>query len=139
MKNKAKVVCSFCGSENVTCQAIVNPNTEEIKDFTCMSFYDGYCENCSDTVLLTQPEEVQKEIRQKLEEFTGNDNPRFAVCDIIDKDRNHVSKVKMGIRSLNPNFNNNECYWVCGDMDELEALCIPSTVKITVIRCFTFQ
>lgn len=139
MKNKAKVVCSFCGSENVTSQAIVNPNTEEIKDFTCMSFYDGYCENCSDTVLLTQPEEVQKEIRQKLEGFTGNDNLRFAVCDIIDKDRNHVSKVKMGIRSLNSDFNNNECYWVCGDMDELEALCIPSTVKITVIRCFTFQ
>ena len=52
------IVCSRCGSANVRCEAMVNPNTKGFDHFTDEAFYYGWCENCGLGVALTDKEEV---------------------------------------------------------------------------------
>lgn len=51
------IVCSRCGSANVRCEAMVNPNTKGFDHFTDEAFYYGWCENCGLGGALTDKEE----------------------------------------------------------------------------------
>ena len=63
------IVCSRCGSANVRCEAMVNPNTKGFDHFTDEAFYYGWCENCGLGVALTDKEEIRNEILEKYHRF----------------------------------------------------------------------
>lgn len=63
------IVCSRCGSANVRCEAMVNPNTKGFDHFTDEAFYYGWCENCGLGGALTDKEEIRNEILEKYHRF----------------------------------------------------------------------
>lgn len=45
------VICTKCGSTDVLCEALVNPNTEKVVSYHDGAFMYGYCNNCKDESL----------------------------------------------------------------------------------------
>lgn len=59
------VICCKCGSTNVTCEAMINPNTKDFDHYTDDSFQYGWCDNCKTGVVISDTSEVKKGISQK--------------------------------------------------------------------------
>ena len=78
------VICCKCGSTNVTCEAMINPNTKDFDHYTDDSFQYGWCDNCKTGVVISDTSEVKKGISQKYKEFTEtyNTEPQLALCRI---------------------------------------------------------
>ena len=47
------VICTKCGSTDVLCEALVNPNTEKVVSYHDGAFMYGFCENCKDESVIT--------------------------------------------------------------------------------------
>lgn len=47
------VVCTKCGSLDVACEAMVNPNTKRIANYTDESFDYAWCNSCREGVVIT--------------------------------------------------------------------------------------
>lgn len=47
------VVCTKCGSLDVACEAMVNPNTKRITIYTDESFDYAWCNTCRNGVVIT--------------------------------------------------------------------------------------
>lgn len=62
-------ICTRCGGTNVTCEAIVNPNTREIIDYFDGSFVHAICRDCENEVIISNVEEVKHEIDLRFHEF----------------------------------------------------------------------
>lgn len=86
------IVCSRCGSANVRCEAMVNPNTKGFDHFTDEAFYYGWCENCGLGVALTDKEEIRNEILEKYHRFKKENacEPHYANCRIVQRDSGQV-------------------------------------------------
>lgn len=91
------IVCSRCGSANVRCEAMVNPNTKEFDHFTDEAFYYGWCENCGLGVALTDKEEIRNEILEKYHRFKKENacEPHYANCRIVQRDSGQVKDVRI--------------------------------------------
>lgn len=90
------IVCSRCGSANVRCEAMVNPNTKGFDHFTDEAFYYGWCENCGLGVALTDKEEIRNEILEKYHRFKKENacEPHYANCRIVQRDSGQVKDVR---------------------------------------------
>lgn len=55
-------ICTRCGGTNVTCEAIVNPNTGKIIDYFDGSFMHAICAGCENEVIISNVEGVKHEI-----------------------------------------------------------------------------
>lgn len=91
------IVCSRCGSANVRCEAMVNPNTKGFDHFTDEAFYYGWCENCGLGVALTDKEEIRNEILEKYHRFKKENacEPHYANCRIVQRDSGQVKDVRI--------------------------------------------
>lgn len=61
-------ICTRCGSPDVSCEAMINPNTNELRNYTDEAFLYGWCETCGFGSILTDTDEVKSEI----ENISGN-------------------------------------------------------------------
>lgn len=75
-------MCSRCGSANVRCEAMVNPNTKGFDHFTDEAFYYGWCENCGLGVALTDKEEIRNEILEKYLHIPADTRSAFPVISV---------------------------------------------------------
>ena len=93
------VICCKCGSTNVTCEAMINPNTKDFDHYTDDSFQYGWCDNCKTGVVISDTSEVKKGISQKYKEFTEtyNTEPQLALCRIIWKDDMKETEVSIAL------------------------------------------
>lgn len=80
-------ICTRCGGTNVTCEAIVNPNTGEIIDYFAGAFMHAICSDCENEVVISNVEGVKYEIDLRFLEFverTGKE-PEYVECQIVWK------------------------------------------------------
>ena len=78
-------ICTRCGGTNVTCKAIVNPNTGEIIDYFDGAFMHAICSDCENEVVISNVEGVKYEIDLRFLEFverTGKE-PEYVECQIV--------------------------------------------------------
>lgn len=135
------VLCTKCGGTNVSCEAIINPNTKELKDFVEEAFHDGWCNNCGADAILTDVEAVQEEIEKKYREFVAKHHrePEFAECHIIWKDDNNHYRVKI---QLSPDTNpeeDDDIFFYCRNLEELKSLATFKPEDFTVTKCYSFE
>lgn len=62
-------ICTRCGGTNITCEAIVNPNTGEIIDYFDGAFMHAICSDCENEVVISNVEGVKYEIDLRFLEF----------------------------------------------------------------------
>ena len=74
------VICCKCGSTEVSCEAIINPNTKELINYTDESFEYGWCDKCDENKPLTDTEEVKKDIDAKLIDFESTFGKEAFIC-----------------------------------------------------------
>ena len=91
-------ICTRCGSPDVSCEAMINPNTNELRNYTDEAFLYGWCETCGFGSILTDTDEVKSEIEKYFRQFMELhvEEPDYAVCDIVWKDSNKIETVKIG-------------------------------------------
>ena len=53
------VICTKCGSTDVLCEALVNPNTEKVVSYHDGAFMQGFCENCKDESVIVDTNGVK--------------------------------------------------------------------------------
>ena len=133
------IVCSKCGSDNVRCEAMVNPNTKEFDHFTDESFYYGWCENCGLGTALTDKEEIRKEIRAQYDRFKEENGcePQYANCRIVQSDSGEVRDVRIML-SPDTGMADNGIFFYCHALEELFALATPGKGSFTLTECYSF-
>lgn len=86
------VICTKCGSTDVLCEALVNPNTEKVVSYHDGAFMYGYCNNCKDESMLTDTEGVKCDMENKYRQFckVRKKKPDYAECQIVWKEDGKV-------------------------------------------------
>lgn len=133
------IVCSRCGSANVRCEAMVNPNTKEFDHFTDEAFYYGWCENCGLGVALTDKEEIRNEILEKYHRFKKENacEPHYANCRIVQRDSGQVKDVRIML-SPDTGMADDGIFFYCHTLESLIGLSVPGRESFTLTECFGF-
>lgn len=133
------IVCSRCGSANVRCEAMVNPNTKGFDHFTDEAFYYGWCENCGLGVALTDKEEIRNEILEKYHRFKKENacEPHYANCRIVQRDSGQVKDVRIML-SPDTGMADDGIFFYCHTLERLIGLSVPGRESFTLTECFGF-
>lgn len=106
-------ICTRCGGTNVTCEAIVNPNTGEIIDYFAGAFMHAICSDCENEVVISNVEGVKYEIDLRFLEFverTGKE-PEYVECQIVWKETGDDKRVTIKL-SLSINDDDNDAVFI---------------------------
>lgn len=136
-----KVVCTKCGSTNVSCEAIINPNTKEFKNYTDESFLYGWCDDCKTGVVITDTEEIQNEIYTKFSEFVNENHkePEIANCRIAWKDGEEGYDVKIQLSVDSNPDEDDDIFFYCNGLNDLKSLATFGGEDFIVIECYSFE
>lgn len=102
-------ICTRCGETNVTCEAIVNPNTGKIIDYFDGSFMPAICAGCENEVIISNVEGVKHEIDLRFHEFverTGKES-EYVECQIVWKETGNEQRETIKL-SLSINDDDND-------------------------------
>ena len=117
------VICTKCHGTNVSCEAMVNPNTKEFIHFTDDSFEYGWCEDCKTGRLLTDPEEVKSKIEKAYKEHRkSRKDPLFAFCEIVFSDEENVPRDVLFKLSPNVGSDDDKIFFYCNGVEELKSM-----------------
>ena len=132
-------MCSRCGSANVRCEAMVNPNTKGFDHFTDEAFYYGWCENCGLGVALTDKEEIRNEILEKYHRFKKENacEPHYANCRIVQRNSGQVKDVRIML-SPDTGMADDGIFFYCHTLERLIGLSVPGRESFTLTECFGF-
>ena len=116
------VICTKCGGTDVSCEAMINPNNKEFKNYTDESFLYGWCERCNTGVILSDTDEIQVKIQQKFDAFVkrNGSEPRCVSCEIVGKDTNDYYDVKIQLSS--DTGEEDDIFFYCNSLNELKSL-----------------
>lgn len=133
------IVCSRCGSANVRCEAMVNPNTKGFDHFTDEAFYYGWCENYGLGGALTDKEEIRNEILEKYHRFKKENacEPHYANCRIVQRDSGQVKDVRIML-SPDTGMADDGIFFYCHTLERLIGLSVPGRESFTLTECFGF-
>lgn len=134
-------ICTRCGSLDVSCEAMINPNTNELRNYTDEAFLYGWCETCGDSCILTDTDEVKSEIEKYFRQFMELhvEGPDYAVCDIVWKDSNKIETVKIRLSTdCNPN-GDYDVFFYCNSLSELLSLCEYGKEDFLVTEIHSFE
>ena len=133
------VICCKCGSTNVTCEAMINPNTKDFDHYTDDSFQYGWCDNCKTGTVISDTSEVKKGISQKYKEFTEtyNTEPQLALCRIIWKDDMKETEVSIALENI-PEEHDDAIFFYCDSLSDFMALAEYGGEDFIVTECFNF-
>lgn len=117
-----KIICTKCGSTDISCEAIINPNNKVFKNHTDESFLYGWCESCKTGTILTDPDEVKEQIQQKFDAFVYENGkvPHYAESHIVWKDTNDHYDVK--IRLSSDTGEDDDFFFYCISLEGLKSL-----------------
>ena len=133
------VICTRCGSTDVTCEAIINPNTKEFKEYTGESFIDGYCNICDYSAVLTDTDVVIEEIQEGYDDFIRErgEEPTVVSCLIIWKDDNDTEKVRISL--LNDTGEEDDILFYCQSLSGLKSLATFGCEDFIITEIYNFQ
>ena len=120
-----KIICTKCGSTDVACEAMINPNNKKFINYTDEAFLYGWCNKCNTGVILTDKREIKAEIEKKFNEFVKKNGkePAYAVCDIVWKDNNDLESVKIQLSADSNPDEDDDFFFYCNSLNELKSLC----------------
>lgn len=134
------IICCKCGSTNVSCEAMINPNTKEFIHYTDESFDYGWCDDCDEGQVLSDADELKMRIDKAFNEFKlkFNKEPLYVLCQIIFKDFSDshlrgVFKLTTAIRD-----DDDEIFFYCNGIEELKKLANFSTEDFMITELVTF-
>lgn len=136
------IVCSICGSTDVKCAAVIDPNTKQFIEFEHEAFLDGECSQCGN-VVLTDPDEVKADMDRLWAEYLEQYRtaPNYARCDIVrhgDYDGCESACIRIG--GPENAVEKHRIVAVCRDLEELKALAVPDPEReFTVVECQLFE
>lgn len=135
------VICTKCGGTNVSCEAMINPNTKEFKNYTDESFSYGWCDDCDDGIALTDIEEIQNEIDTKFSEFVNENRkePEIANCCIAWKDGESGYDVKIQLSADSNPDEEDDIFFYCDSLNDLKSLATFGVEDFIVTECYSFE
>lgn len=117
-------ICTRCGSTDVSCEAMINPNTGELRNYTDDSFLFGWCEKCGYGSVLTDTDGIKRDIGKMFQQFMEiHGTPDYAVCDIVWKKDNKIESVKIGLSKERKSGKDNEVFFNCSSLRDILSLC----------------
>lgn len=133
------IICTKCGCTDISCEAMINPNSKEFKHYTDEAFLYGWCENCKTGVILTNTEETQIDIEQKFEAFVKENTkePYYAVCRIVWKDTNENYDVTIQL-SVDTG-EEDDIFFYCNSLNELKSLATFGSQDFIVTEIYSFD
>nr|DAY86326.1 MAG TPA: MqsA [Caudoviricetes sp.] len=133
------VICTRCGGTDVSCEAMINPNTKEFQNYTDEAFLYGWCENCKTGVLISDTDEIRTEMQKKFDEFVKNNGkePHYANCHIVWKDTNDNYDVK--IQLSGDTGEDDDIFFYCNSLDGLKSLAIYDCEDFIVTEINSFE
>lgn len=134
-------ICTRCGSMDVSCEAMINPNTNELRNYTDESFLYGWCEECGGCSVLTDTDEVKSEIEKCFQQFMELHvkRPDYAVCDIVWKDSNKIETVKIKLFADCNHKGDDVFFFYCNSLSVLLSLCEYGKEGFLVIEIHSFE
>ena len=133
------VICTRCGSANVACEAIVNPNGNVFKRYTDESFRYGQCEDCGTYPELTDPDEVKMDIDRLYQEFKSysDTEPDYANCWILYKDDGDNLNVKISLKADDKAAAmDKSIFYHCDNISDLKSLAEYGGGGFIFVECF---
>lgn len=133
------VICTKCGCTDVSCEAMINPNNKEFKDYTDESFLYGWCENCMTGVVISDTDEIQVEIQKKFDEFVRKNGkePHYAICEIVWKDTDGSQDVK--IQLSGDTGEDDDIFFYCQSLNGLKSLATFGCEDFIVTEINSFE
>jgi hypothetical protein len=133
------VICTRCGGTDVSCEATINPNTKEFKDYTDESFLYGWCESCKTGVIISDTDEIQVEMQKKFDEFVKNNSnePHYANCEIVWKDTDGSQEVK--IQLSGDTGEDDDMFFYCQSLNGLKSLAAFGCEDFIVTEINSFE
>ena len=135
------VICTKCGGTNVSCEAMINPNTKEFNNYTDESFSYGWCDDCGIGAVLTDIEETQSEINTKFSEFVNENHkePEIANCRIAWKDGEEGYDVKIQLSADSNPDEDDDIFFYCDSLNGLKSLTAFGVEDFIVTECYSFE
>jgi len=120
---------------------MINPNTNELRNYTDEAFLYGWCEECGDSSILTDTDEVKSEIEKCFQQFMElhGKRPDYAVCDIVWKDSNNIETVKIGLSEERSPDGNGDIFFQCGSLPVLLSLCEYGKEGFLITEIHSFE
>lgn len=89
------VVCTKCGSLDVACEAMVNPNTKRIAIYTDESFDYAWCNTCRNGVVITDVNSNKHRISRAYRKYKSENAalPSIAVCNVVVRSSDSLLEV----------------------------------------------
>lgn len=132
-------ICTKCGCTDVSCEAMINPNSKKFIHYTDEAFLYGWCENCKTGVILTNTEETKIDIEQKFEAFVKDNakEPHYAVCRIVWKDTNedYEGKIQLTVDT----GKEDDIFFYCNSLNELKSLAAFGNQDFIVTEIYIFK
>ena len=134
------VICCECGSTNVLCEAIINPNTKDIIKYEDESL-DGWCVNCDEWQALIDTEKVKSDIDNALNDFKSvhKKEPLYAKCRVIINDYNGPSENAIIKLSSDKGSNDKDISFYCNGSEELKSFAEFSEKGFIIIEFISFN
>lgn len=134
------VICTRCGSTNVACEAMINPNNKEFKNYTDEAFLYGWCDNCKTCAILSDTDDTQIEIQQKFDAFLKDygKEPLYANCHIVWKDTNDNYEVKIQL-SGDTSEEEDDIFFYCSSLNGLKSLTTFGNEDFIVTDIYSFE
>lgn len=134
------IQCTCCGGTDVTCEARINPNTNQFIDFTEDSFLEGQCEKCGE-VILTDAQQLKSEIQKKYDQFIleKGRKPDYLQCEVVYTDEGKVqANVLIRINQVVDKEIDEQFMFNCDNLEELISYCDPCKEFFVITVAFHF-
>ena len=134
------IICCECGSTNVLCEAIINPNTKDIIEYTDESF-DGWCVDCKECQALTDTEKVKSDIDNAFNDFKSvhNTEPLYATCRVYLTGSDCPVETAIIKLSANRGDADKQIFLYCKDIEGLKSLAEFTKNDFVIIEFIAFN
>ena len=134
------IICCECGSTNVLCEAIINPNTKDIVDYTDESFNDR-CMDCGEWQVLTDIDKVKSDIDNALNDFISvhKTEPLYATCRVYLTGSDCPVEIAIIKLSANTGDAEKQVFFYCNDIEGLKSLAEFSKNGFIIIEFIGFN
>lgn len=121
-----KVICTKCGGMQVAYEAMINPNDKSFRNYTDEAFIYGWCDDCGYGVVLSDVDEVKKDIDKLYSEFCAEHGtePTYVQCEIVWKDKSFVAPypVTLKLSTDVDDATDDKIFFYCNGIEELKSL-----------------
>lgn len=142
------VICMKCFGGNVTCEAVINPNSKEVDYYVDQNKYGhiyGYCNDCFEPRNLIDTNQILEDINQEYQSYKlrNNKEPEYANCDIRYKAKHGEENIVYNSMLIKLSTELDEStdefvFHYCRDLDDFRGLVEPSCQEFIIYNLIEF-